>query len=144
LLLLLQFLAFRLGEVKRDCQQLQDQLANSKVGCMQACHLQLQCQEQHLLRQLLRMSRYVGALLRWGGAMVAVSLWLPPVVARCLQGESCERQQQLSSCQQQLSSLQERHSRQTLELEAQLREQAAAAQQDKLDQVAAVRAQLER
>jgi hypothetical protein len=65
-------------------------------------------------------------------------------VARCLQDESCERQQQLSSCQQQLSSLQERHSRQTLELEAQLREQAAAAQQDKLDQVAAVHAQLER
>jgi hypothetical protein len=32
---LLQFLAFRLGEVKRDCQQLQDQLANSKVGCVQ-------------------------------------------------------------------------------------------------------------
>lgn len=84
-----QFLAFRLGEVKRDCQQLEDQLAGSK-------------------------------------------------------DESCERQQQLRECQQQLSSLQERHSRQTLELEAQLREQAAAAQQDKLDQVAAVRAQLER
>jgi uncharacterized protein HemX len=65
-------------------------------------------------------------------------------VAYCLQGESGERQQQLRECQQQLSSLQERHSRQTLELEAQLREQAAAAQQDKLNQVAAVRAQLER
>ncbi|KAF6264226.1 hypothetical protein COO60DRAFT_1267074 [Scenedesmus sp. NREL 46B-D3] len=84
-----QFLAFRLSEVKRDCQQLQNQLANSK-------------------------------------------------------DESVERWQQLSDCQQQLSSLQERHSRQTLELEAQLREQAAVAQQDKLDQVAAVRTQLER
>lgn len=61
-----------------------------------------------------------------------------------LQDESVERWQQLSDCQQQLSSLQERHSRQTLELEAQLREQAAVAQQDKLDQVAAVRTQLER
>eukprot|EP00878_Enallax_costatus_P015722 GHUV01016473.1.p1 GENE.GHUV01016473.1~~GHUV01016473.1.p1 ORF type:complete len:465 (+),score=180.96 GHUV01016473.1:3033-4427(+) len=62
----------------------------------------------------------------------------------CLQEESSHFQQQLYDCQQQLSALQEQHSRQTLELEAQLREQAAAAQQDKLQQVAAVRAQLER
>lgn len=61
-----------------------------------------------------------------------------------MQAVSTQYQQQLSDCQQQLSSLQERHSRQTLELEAQLREQAAAAQQDKLEQLAAVRAQLER
>jgi transcription elongation GreA/GreB family factor len=53
-------------------------------------------------------------------------------------------QEQLHDCQRRLSQLQEKHQRQTLELEAQLREQAAAAQQDKLQQVAAVKAQLER
>lgn len=75
---------------------------------------------------------------------IGYSCWLLLFSACSLQDESCERQQQLRECQQQLSSLQERHSRQTLELEAQLREQAAAAQQDKLDQVAAARAQLQR
>lgn len=61
-----------------------------------------------------------------------------------LQAESLQYQQQFHDTQQQLSDLQERHQRQTLELEAQLREQAAAAQQDKLQQVAAVKEQLER
>ncbi|KAF8068308.1 hypothetical protein HT031_001995 [Scenedesmus sp. PABB004] len=60
------------------------------------------------------------------------------------QVESCQFQQRLAECTAQLADLQERHSRQTLELEAQLREQAATAQQDKLDAVAATRAQLER
>jgi len=61
-----------------------------------------------------------------------------------MQAEGSHYQQQYHDCQQQLSALQERHQRQTLELEAQLREQAAAAQQDKLQQVAAVKEQLER
>lgn len=61
-----------------------------------------------------------------------------------LQAESHQFQQQFHDTQQQLSDLQEKHQRQTLELEAQLREQAAAAQQDKLQQVAAVKDQLER
>lgn len=61
-----------------------------------------------------------------------------------MQAECSHYQQQYHDCQQQLSALQERHQRQTLELEAQLREQAAAAQQDKLQQVAAVKEQLER
>jgi hypothetical protein len=61
-----------------------------------------------------------------------------------LQAESQNYQQQFHDTQQQLSDLQEKHQRQTLELEAQLREQAAAAQQDKLQQVAAVKEQLER
>jgi hypothetical protein len=60
------------------------------------------------------------------------------------QAESQNYQQQFHDTQQQLSDLQEKHQRQTLELEAQLREQAAAAQQDKLQQVAAVKEQLER
>lgn len=72
---------------------------------------------------------------------------LPPPAAHVsclLQAESLQYQQQFHDTQQQLSDLQERHQRQTLELEAQLREQAAAAQQDKLQQVAAVKEQLER
>jgi hypothetical protein len=61
-----------------------------------------------------------------------------------LQAECQNYQQQFHDTQQQLSDLQEKHQRQTLELEAQLREQAAAAQHDKLQQVAAVKEQLER
>jgi hypothetical protein len=61
-----------------------------------------------------------------------------------MQAEAVHYHQQHQDCQQQLSELHERHQRQTLQLEAQLREQAAAAQQDKMAQVAAVKEQLER
>lgn len=71
-------------------------------------------------------------------------LFLCMCVCVLMQAESSHYQQQYHDSQQQLSGLQEKHQRQTLELEAQLREQAAAAQQDKLQQVAAVKEQLER
>lgn len=61
-----------------------------------------------------------------------------------VQSEAAHFHQQLQDCQQRLSLLQEKHQKQTLELEAELREQAAAAQQDKLQQVAAVKSQLEK
>lgn len=119
---LLQFLAFRLGEVKADCQTLQSGLTSSRVSTS--------CMSQ---------PAYIcSAISRQNLCTVQHGVMLPSQV------ESAQLQQQLQECQQQLSGLQEQHSRQTLELEAQLREQAAVAQQDKLEQVAAVRAQLER
>jgi spindle assembly abnormal protein 6 len=50
----------------------------------------------------------------------------------------------LGDAQQQLSALQQKHARQTLQLESQLREQAAAAHEERLREKAQLREQLER
>ncbi|KAI8471988.1 MAG: centriole protein [Monoraphidium minutum] len=50
----------------------------------------------------------------------------------------------LADAQQQLSALQQKHARQTLQLESQLREQAAAAHEERLKERGELRAQMER
>ena len=50
----------------------------------------------------------------------------------------------LADVQQQLASLQQKHARQTLQLESQLREQAAAAHEERLREMAELRQQLEK
>ncbi|GBF91102.1 hypothetical protein Rsub_04771 [Raphidocelis subcapitata] len=84
-----QFLAFRLGEVRADCSQLSEVLAQT-------------------------------------------------------QSERESTRASLADVQQQLSALQQRHAQQTMQLEAQLREQAAAAAEERLRERGELKAQMER
>jgi hypothetical protein len=148
-----QFLAFRLGEVKNDCHKLESALSHSRVsncraGAAHGGHMGtlakpsaggLSLTEQHIWAAWITMLALAEA-----AALHQDTHVLYDSVNLVVQAEANHHQQQYQDTQQQLQDLQEKHQRQTLELEAQLREQAVAAQQDKLQQVAAVREQLER